>query len=419
MVLPGRILVIDDVPEEVVKIIDSLRQDGENVVSTTSVPDDAFLENVRLLIIDLYLVGNDKDSSYEIVTSIFEKISEKTTFFIIAIWTKIARNTDRDKQIITELQSLYKKKTETDLNAVFLEPFGKSISQIELVKRVKDSIASRPECGLLLEIERSIESARDRAVSDLIGTASVSVILKALRNEIGEVALDRHMIGLYLKVLARHCESSKTMTECVRRLITQLPSTPVNKYGHMHNLQSYYDIPRNELIWTGDVLERKDDGKKYVIIISPACDFAQRKKRPLDYMKIVPASRINHSDLTDLERLREIKTTFKIKAPLEEIPRAVLTGAYLQKRFYSLPYLEINHEGILFHLVLDFQQVSSLPFKETADSLEEEGWVRICRVDSPVIDNLLQVYSSYSSRIGIPSVPSDVVSRTIKDISRD
>ena len=63
--VPGRILVIDDVPtkedqKKVNALIRSLRQQGESVVFDDSMPEDEnVLQNVRLLIIDQYLVEGD------------------------------------------------------------------------------------------------------------------------------------------------------------------------------------------------------------------------------------------------------------------------------------------------------------------------------------------------------------------------
>jgi len=419
MIVPGRILVIDDVPEEVVKVIDSLRQEGESVLFAPSMPEkDVFLENVRLLIIDLYLVGGDKEASYEAVVGILDKLSQKSRFFVIAIWTKYARNTDEDRQIIEDLKKIYEDRTKTALKAVFLEPFGKRIPQVELFERIKKSMAFHPECGLLFEIERSVEDARDRVVSDIVDTASIPVILRTLKEEIGDIALIRHVISMFLRILGRHCKPTDAMTQCVKDVIKKAPSIDADKYGHIHRLQSYYEIPKEELLWTGDILQRKNGNEEYAVVITPACDFAQRKKRPLDFMNIISATRINHGDLTDSERCDGIKTRFKIKASPKEVPRAILTGTYLQKRFYVLRYLRDSQTDDLFHLVLDFQRVYNLPFKETAESLEKGGWERLCRIDAPIIDNLLQTYSGYSSRIGVQAIPEDIVKAEIDKIKR-
>ena len=72
-----------------------------------------------------------------------------------------------------------------------------------------------------------------------------------------------------------------------------------------------------------------------------------------------------------------------------------------------------DDQGVIFYLILDFQQVSNLPFKEKVAVLGEGNWIRVCRVDTPIIDNLLQKYSAYSSRIGIQTIPNDVIKSTI------
>lgn len=413
MMIPGRILVIDDVPDEVTKIVESLRLDGENVLYTSSMPDDRFLDNVRLIIMDLFLVPNDKMASYEMAAAVLEKLSQRTEFFIVAIWTKVARNSDEDKQIITDLrkivnQRLLSQGRQTELQAVFLDPFGKSITQVELVEKLIKLITSRPDCSLLLEIENSIEQARDRAVSDIVTTASLPMILNSLREEVGDTALNREMINLFLRILARHARSNESMSKCMEKMRETVQQTDAEKYGQIHSLQAYYAVDPNECVWTGDVLEKGDE---YAIVMSPACDFAQYKTRPFEHIKLVHGFRINHADLINRELKDKHRTQLRIKdSSFEACVRAVFEGKSLQKRFYVLRYLKDSISNKLFHLVLDFHQVSRIPFKATAALLEkEEKWKRLCRIDNPAIDDLLHEYAAYSSRVGVPRVPEEIV----------
>ena len=425
MLVPGRILVIDDLrtkkdKRKVDALLRSLRQGGESVLFDRSMPENEdVLQNVRLLIVDLFLVEGDEESSYELVASIIRKTSQKTGFLMVAIWTKYTIDPERDKKIIEELEARARVRYP---RAVFLEPFGKDIHPKQLIERIRESITSKPECGLLLETERSTESARDSAVSDLLATASVPVILKALEEEIGEVAVSRQMVELFLKVLSRHCKTTETMSDCIEKLLADSPSIDSDKYGDIHNLESYCNVSKKELVWTGDVLERRNGKEEYAVIVTPACDFAQRKKRPLDYMKIIYAVRINHSDLLacrdNPELLKNIRSKLKAKFSAQECVKAVLTDRSLKERLFVLRYLKDDQEDTFFHLILDFQLVSTLPFKETGEPLEEEGWRRVCRVDPPIIDNLLQKYSAYSARIGIPSIPRDIVKSIIDKIKK-
>lgn len=424
MFVPGRILVIDDVPEEVEKVIDSLRHKGESVLFTTSMPEqDTFFENMRLLIIDLHL-GGDKDTSYDAVTAIIEKANQKTRFFVIALWTKYAKNNDKDLQIVEDLKNLYNQRAKAfpeeqrkrhPLKAIFLRPFGKTISQSELFGRIKKALISHPECGMLFEIERSIESARDCTVSDFVATAAVPTILKSLKEEVGDLALSREVTDLFLRILGRHTGTTDKMQEHVSTLVESSQDIDVDNFGRIHNLQSYYNVPEGEPTWTGDVLERRDRSE-YAVIVTPTCDFAQRKGRPLDFIKLISAMRVNYNDLLEKDALKRVRDGLRIskKKTLKDCVKLILTGG-LRKRFYVLTCLK-DHQDNFFHLILDFQKISKLRHKEKPTTLGAGGWRRVCRIDTPIIDDLLQKYSSYSSRIGIQAIPSDIVEGTASKI---
>jgi hypothetical protein len=49
-------------------------------------------------------------------------------------------------------------------------------------------------------------------------------------------------------------------------------------------------------------------------------------------------------------------------------------------------------------LFFDFQSLESITF----DEFKKRKWTRLCRLDSPYIEDLLQRYGLYSMRIGIP-----------------
>lgn len=418
MMIPGRILVIDDIREEVDKVVDSLRQEGENVTYTSAVPDDRYLGNVRLLITDLYLVENDKEQSYETLASVFDKISKKTTFFVIAIWTKYARNTEDDKRILEDLRKVYKDRTGTDLKAAFLDPFGKDISQAELVSRIKSLVTSRADCGLLFEIERVIENARDLTVTDMLNAESIPTILRALRKETGDAGLGRQMVELFLKILARHSKANDAMDPYILSLVGTEQNIDPEKYGQIYGLQSYYEVGPEECIWTGDLLKKDDN---YAVVISPACDFAQSSNRPFEEMKIVRGIRIDQKNLTNENQKDDIAGKLRLEQRTSgACINAILKGKVLQKRFYVLNFLRDVSNNTLFHLVLDFHQVATLPFTANGSVLEHDtGWSRICRIDDPLIDDLLHEYSTHSSRVGRRSIPEDIAERMKQSVGEN
>ena len=414
MIVPGRILVIDDTPEEVNQLIETLRNGGENVFYGSSLPEDRILENVRLLVVDLFLDPNDEDNSYAMVAGIMDKTSKTSGFVIVAVWTKAAKNDDSDEQIVQRLKGLLK-----EFRGVILKPFRKEgITQNELFSNLSSIVSSNPQCSLLLEIERAVESARDGTVADILDAGSIPIILKALEEEVGEQAISRQMIELYLRILARHLSVTEEISTC----ITSLTKSPIKidheKFGQIYSLQSYYKTLPNERIWTGDILVK--GGDQYAVVVTPSCDFAQNKTRPLEHVKIINALRINHKDLLSKSRTKEIGEQVKVKPDRKaKLANAILKGENLQKRFYVLKYLK-DQDGALYHLVLDFQQVSKLQFKETNILLEAaEGWKSILRIDTPVIGDLLHDYSAYSSRVGVQSIPNEIIEDLVNKIVDD
>lgn len=415
MLVPGRILVIDDMPKEVEGIIGSLREKGENVLYTTSIPEEELLQNTRLLIIDLFLIPDDEDASYDMVASIIRKINEKAKFFIVAIWTKHVKNAEEAKDVETKLKDTLGKEELAKLKAIFLEPFGKYLTEAVLAKKLEQIIVTDPLCGVIFEIEREIEMARDNVVSDIMSAGSMPVTLKALKEEVGKETLGRQMIELYLKILCRYSKPTQKMSESISRLVSSGGTIDLKKYGFIYNLRSYYDIAENEQIWTGDVLKKINGNDEYAVIVSPACDFAQKK---LGFIKTILASRINHDDF-ETQQVDEIKKKLGIeKGSMKDCIGLILkAGANLPKKSYILRYLKDKETGTLFHLIVNLQQVSHIPFKELAESLKEEGYIRVCRIDAPQIDDLLQTYSAYSSRIGTQSVPEEIVKEAQKKVT--
>lgn len=412
MIVPGRILLVDDAPTDnekavVEKVMRDLREQGESVLFSPSIPEnETMYENVRLLIIDLLLAGTDMDRSLEIIATILDKLNSRTAFFVVAVWTKATRA--QGNNIVADIKNAFKNRTQKDLAAVILDPFGKNISPSQLMKRIQKAMKSLPQCALLYEVEASVEYARDRALSDIISTADIPIIIEAMKEEIAGETLARDMINLYLKILGRHSVPSKQMQKCVNRMAKGTAKIDPDKYGRIHNLRSYYEVKKEESVWTGDVLAEKKRKGKYAVVISPACDFAQRKRRKMKHIKILPAFRINHQDLLRKDYLKKLAKQLNIKEEdYKALQRNILT-CNLPERYYSLTYLQDSNSD-LYHLFLDFQATQSITFRKDGGSLEKAGYIRTCRIDNPLIDDLLQGYSAYSSRIGTDSTPKSVI----------
>lgn len=411
MIVPGKILVIDDVREQVEELLTSLRSRGEYVIFSSGMPsDDQLLVNVRLLILDLYLVPDDRTASVDLIIGILDMLDRQTRFFLIAIWSKFVDG-EKGEELISELKSKFKERTERELKAIFLKPLGdpKKLFHKKLVKKIEEFIAKRPEPGLVYESERILEDARDKVVSDIVYAGNMGVIIRALEKQVGKEALERFVLQLFTKILNRYTEPTKRMQDCIEALIKTAPKFSQEGYAKIHCLQTYYHVKDTEPLWTGDVLIKSlDTEKQYCVVISPACDFAQKK---LKFMRLIQATKIEHKSLSQKKGLEQIKKKLDLKLSGKQIVNAILSGRQLPKKYYVLQFLKEEDSPSFFHLVLDFDRVAPIPFKSSAAELEDEGWKRLCRIDDPWISDILQKYSSHSSRIGIFEVPQDVIKK--------
>lgn len=415
MIVPGKILVIDDVREQVEELLDSLSSRGEYVIFSSGMPDDPLVVNIRLLILDLYLIPNDRTASVDLIISILDRLDRQTKFFLIAIWSKFVDG-EKGDELISELKSKFKERTNRQLKAIFLKPLGdpKKLFHEKLVKQIEEFIAKQPEPGLVYESERILEDARDKVVSDIVHAGNMGVIVRSLEKQVGKEALERCILQLFTRILNRYTEPTNRMTDCIEALIKAAPEFSQEAYAKIHGLQAYYHVKDTELLWTGDVLTKSSDTERsYCVVISPACDFAQKR---LKFMRVIHATRIEHTSLSKEEELKQIKKKLDLKLSEKQIVSTILSGRQLPQKYYVLQFLKEEDSPVFFHLVLDFDRVAYIPFKSSVAELEDKEWKRLYRIDDPWISDILQKYSTHSSRIGIFEVPEDVIKKAKNQI---
>ncbi|GAI22192.1 unnamed protein product, partial [marine sediment metagenome] len=96
-----------------------------------------------------------------------------------------------------------------------------------------------------------------------------------------------------------------------------------------------------------------------------------------------------------------------------EVINAIATGSGLPQGYYILHFLKSSVDADdYFHLLIDFSMVQSEAKKSGEGAVRiPSGWHRICRLDSPYIEDLLQKYASISARIGTPDIPENVIKK--------
>jgi hypothetical protein len=415
--IPGKILVVDDCREDVNHIIERFREDGYGVIFRDKPSDDiSRMSSIRLVILDQNLSGEDLGADPEIPALVLKKLAEGgSSFYLIAVWSKYVKDEDDpdNQHLLDNLKDAYEKQTGNSLPDLFLKPFGKTrIEQKELVERISGWIEETPSAGLVFEWERLLNKARDCATSrilDLEGGSLVSLV-KTLHDEVGD-GTDRGLVRLFNKVLLR-CMTSADRAPILELLEQLRDGGEIDPewYAGFHQFQAYCFPGQAELIWTGDIIRtgETDHRKAYAIVITPQCDFAQNKA---EQIKMAYAMRVGYKPedqepafaaiYPDKKFLEDENYSGTAKNFLNAV--AGIKNARIGERFYILRSVQIG--GGNFHLIVDLHNIRSFPRQEA-----EKDWSqkRICRLDSPYIEDLFQCYTALSGRVGIPAIPEEM-----------
>lgn len=415
--IPGRILVVDDVYKDVEDIVRRFREEGYGVIYREGPSDDIReLSNVRLVILDLDLGGPGPGTDLEWPALVLTRLAEGgNPFYLVAVWSKHVKNREipDDRDWLVELKEAYAEQTGRPFPKLFLRPFRKQPKQADLLERIKEWVIEVPQAGLVFEWEKLLNKARDYTTSKILDLegGSLASLVKVLRDEVKESA-DRELIRLFNKVLLRYMATGELAE--ISELMDRLGKGDVNLdwYARFHHFQTYYHPDETEPVWTGDIFEigEDDHGKSYAIVLTPRCDLAWDR---VDKLKLVYAMKVGYRAAVQQPAFEAIRPgppftrddgkgrSGKAKNFLNAV--AGLKGARLKDRFYVLRFVLAGEAG--FHLVADLYNVCSIPLGEV-----EERWKqkRICRLDSPYIEDMLQRYAALSARVGVPAIPEKV-----------
>jgi len=401
--VPGKILVIENRWEDVKEIIESFWKTGEGIVYSNSIPDKA-PSNVRLVILDLVLRegGNQvEDTDYQQAALALKRIESKTQFYLVVLWS-IYITPDTENEVIENLKNAYKGQTEKDLPDRILKPFGKkNFVKKDVVNEITNWIQENPEAGLVFEWEKSIEEGRDKTVSEIANIGGIRTIVKTMEKELGETAIARGTFTLFNKLLLRHSLLSLTkngFTPLIEKMLEEKDMAGTNTlewYHRIHCLKAYYKVEDNEPLWTGDILKTNIDSnlqKEYAVVVTPACDFAQKKVPKIKVVYGIKIKNIEEYGVNDEDVPLPVQKLGKTKKSKwknrNKVINAIVKGSALPDRFYILHFLEFSSDKNYFHLLIDFSNVQSIKLEENMKL--PMGWQRICRIDSPYIEDLLQ-----------------------------
>lgn len=410
----GKILVVDDRYDEAVeKAVTTLVQRGMLVQYWDGKGDfPETIRNVRVVILDLDLAGLGSRSPgpefYSLAAQALNKIPGPFVVVIMAL--------DFNDKDPSNLKETYQN--------IYGAPFPGFVAQEGLTKTselhdtegakrlaelITGAISGNSILDLILLWEVVLDRAKDQALRDLVKVEfenTIIALIQSICKELGEESAALQLVDIVMTLVSRNVRGGKEFEKLDNLIRTLNKSPPPTKRdSFLYHRLKFYHPTQEESHWTGDIYRTTNERKydQYAIVLTPACDLAQRKAKSVLVCFAFP---LKEECLVDKEYPPYVVDDFVAKklasASIFEAAQLVrqryfdFDSTNLPMRMHRVPHFADNTNDEPFGICFDFSNVRSLP----VDDLKK--WQRICRLDSPFIEDMLQKYGSHAFRIGIP-----------------
>ncbi|MGB5023762.1 MAG: hypothetical protein WBO44_00355 [Saprospiraceae bacterium] len=244
----------------------------------------------------------------------------------------------------------------------------------------------------------------------------ISDLYKTAENDGVEPSVE--VINLFQSLLAERVIQSKDLRDSIRDSVTAESVTEPEKYAKLFRtfLYSYIDAP-NDPIMTGDIFKFSDG--RFGVLITPECDVSKTESE----FEFLTFSNSNIDDFEFLSQFNRSKKSLKdivktmlnrdlttderkqINLSLKEVETNLLHQVFNQphQRLYVLPCFDFGNRNHKTIAQIDFRD--SMKFIKVADTNKED---RICKLNSPYIQELRQRFLAYKGRVGVPSFPDNL-----------
>jgi len=397
--LLGKVLLIDDKFDSVRELVENLTSNGIPVLfwnGKDKVPRSVL--NVRVIMLDLDLIGSGTGEwDYGVIIATIKDIPGPYSVLIVSV------NYNDDAP--GRLTSTYHDVTGRELPG-FVIPRGFTKNEAQDVKQVIDALKTSLRRNQVLRIILLAELVLNKGRDDLLARLStehfddaVKALIKNITGDFGEDSTARELLLLIARLQTRNMSASEIydeLKEAVRSLPAPHGASGSDARSRVENLRMYSQPDDREELWTGDIFKTgvDRDVPQYDILITPSCDLSQDKCGYLKFCRGYP--RPEAGQTRGYHPLLESSGGIS----LERIARWEQSGGHWPARYYLLSaFVDEKYRKEPIIVVFDFQRILSV----RTDTFSSEKHVRVCRLDSPYIEDLLQKYGSYSFRLGTPS----------------
>jgi len=407
----GKILFIDDQYDEAIDAaITKLIQKGMAVHYWNGRDDfPETIRNVRVVVLDLNLLGlGSRPTGPEFYYPAAEAIHKIPGPFLVVIMALDFNDKDP-----TNLREAYQTYYGTALPGFVSDEGLTKDEEKEDPNRLADLVARTVDKEKILDLillwEGVVDGAKDVAMKDLVKEEienTIIALIQSVCREFGEESAARQLVSMMMRLLSRSTTEAKEFSK-LENLILELNKTELKGRldRFLYHRLTFYHPKQEERVWTGDIYRTSNERKydQYAIVLTPACDLSQSKTIsvlacfafPLDEEFLedegYPPYQVDHVILKKRARganFGELREAVKQRFLERKDP--------LPARFYILRNFVDDDKKDPFCICFDFNNVRSVLMNDLG------RWSRICRLDSPFIEDMLQKYGSQAFRIGTP-----------------
>ena len=339
-------------------------------------------QNIRLVILDLDIDGDGEvtQADEEVIKSFIRILKKEQGYFFLFIysghkekWEDIKEELEEEQEFINNMTLVFDKEK-------------------SLKDKITNKIKNLSDLSVIHSFERELNKARDIVANKFIefGNETWKSIISMQREEVKDL-WEYELLNLFLGLIRQNMRKSG--------IFRDFPDPNNNGCSHsmikkIYNALNYISLPENpaSVVFTGNLYETGEDNvdKKYALILTPECDIAQGKNK-IDEEKI-------HIVVYGVSTGNMDRVSKKRGRPRKQVVEDLNKKKKVDKEYlYTLlfPFFPDNEE----HIVLDFRFVETVK-----ESIIKEKWKPIARINEPMITDIMDKFSNYMNRKGLPSL---------------
>ena len=421
-IISGKVLVVDDQMNEPIKnLIECMMKNGIHAQYWNSKGDfHKHITNVRVLILDLNLTSGQasRGTKFYYLDAIEVLHNIKGPYIVLIYATDF---TEKDIDWIRKAyEDIYEEPFEGHIEGI--DGLTKSSDPEKLIDKIIAIIRNKEVYRLIQTWEKLLDRSKDLGLQKFASKKfenEVRQFVGTISTEVGAESVPREFVSHMLRFVSRDMLRGEDYND-LKQMLDNIGKKQIQPTSDLllQNRNMYFEPHSSEDIWTGDIFKIKngDDYWDYGIILTPECDIAQDK---LDNFLVCKGFALdqriketNHPIYSIIDGSRLLDQSSTTEAYKKAFVKQMARLRKCFNRYYALWNFS-EKENKYIGLCFDFQRMCSINKDAFSDNHKSK---RIARLDIPYVTELIQKYSTYSTRLGIPSINHPHINDTRMDL---